>query len=156
MDFVGDLNELFTNLFNTSARNNSFYWIPEDIANASLWEAFRELDILNEPWLIFVIAFHVISLVIATLYRKNSSYIFLHLVTLLCLCYASELLNGFLAKHYKTFTKYQYFDSNGVFLICIWSAPLIVEAFLCLVYLLVDASNLLVAVKRHELNRKTK
>ena len=40
IDFAGDFNELITNLFNTSAINNSFYWILEDIANASIWESF--------------------------------------------------------------------------------------------------------------------
>merc|ERR1712062_136426 len=130
--------------------------LTEMFANSGIWEAFRQLDILNEPWLICVIAFHMCSLIIATLYRKNSSCMFLHLVTLLCLCYASELLNEFLAKNYKSFANHQYFDSQGVFIICIWSCPLIIQAFLCVVFLLIDASNLMVTVKRHELRRKQK
>ena len=156
MDFTNGIVDTLASFFNETMPNSTFYWVPADFANATFLEAARDIEILKEPWLVCIIVMHFLSLAIVTCKRKSSSYVFVHLVALLCLCYASEPMNEVLAKNYKYFAHHQYFDSGGIFIICIWSVPIIVQAFVCLAYLLFEASNLLVAVKRKELKQKSK
>ena len=143
------------NFLNLSS--SSFYWKPADgNLGGTFLQGLMSINLLEEKWLLCVITFHIMLAGLAVVFRKNTTYIFCHLIVLLLLCYLGEKLNEWAAENYKMFSSHQFFDSGGVFIIAIWCCPLVLISFMCLAFLLFETANLLIAVKRKELTRKNK
>ncbi|KAA3671185.1 transmembrane protein 18, partial [Paragonimus westermani] len=52
----------------------------------------------------------------------------------------------------RLFATDQYFDSHGFFILCVWSAPILINAMLITILLLLQVGQLLVQKKRLEWN----
>jgi len=79
----------------------------------------------TEPWLYGLALFYILLYTSVYITRRNSTIqSFTFLITLLVV-YMAEDLNEFLAKNHMHFTRHQYFDSNGMFISVVMSAPLL-------------------------------
>ena len=125
----------------------------------SLWtdmQAFVHAIDWTEPLLIAILSFHAV-LTIAVLIGRHFFWLQTCLfVFLLGAVYAAEALNAIAAEHWQTIATQNYFDKQGLFTGIVFCAPLLALALIQVVIMLVQASILLVKVKRAELMQKAK
>ncbi|EFN59942.1 hypothetical protein CHLNCDRAFT_133015 [Chlorella variabilis] len=110
----------------------------------------------SERWIQGLMAFHLLLLILVLLYRRFPvvhAAIFLGTMPLI---YFAERINGLAARHWRSFAKQNYFDSQGIFTSAMLSAPLLLIMFVILVNYLVSTSVLLVKMKRKELEVKAR
>lgn len=69
---------------------------------------------------------------------------------------SAEWLNGMGARNWQHFATQNYFDKRGIFVGIMLCGPLLLDSFMMLVFFVLEASQLLVDVKRGELARKKK
>ncbi|KAG8389696.1 hypothetical protein BUALT_Bualt01G0005600 [Buddleja alternifolia] len=110
----------------------------------------------EEPWLISLIAFHVLFLLVAFMSRKNINFQMCLFLLALGGVYLAERLNRFLAGNWKSFAGQNYFDPQGLFLSVLWSGPLLVIAILILVNTLFSLCHLIVRWKKAELRHRAR
>ena len=67
----------------------------------------------------------------------------------------AEYLNGLAARNWRLFSTQNYFDERGIFASALFSAPLLLTAFVILLMTLKSAAGLLVTAKRAELKFKS-
>ncbi|KAF8560852.1 hypothetical protein P879_07320 [Paragonimus westermani] len=106
----------------------------------------------NEPWLFIVAAFHVCIMLLSICRRAHPNFLSFILFCLLGGCLCSPWLNELAATHWRLFATDQYFDSHGFFILCVWSAPILINAMLITILLLLQVGQLLVQKKRLEWN----
>jgi hypothetical protein len=70
--------------------------------------------------------------------------------------YNAERLNRIAARHWRSFARQPYFDDAGVFASAVLSAPMMLIMFLVLCNYLITSSQLLVEMKRKELQYKAR
>ncbi|XP_039071357.1 transmembrane protein 18-like isoform X1 [Hibiscus syriacus] len=87
----------------------------------------------KEPWLMSLLAFHVVLLITTIFSRKNTNFqMCLFLLTLLGV-YFAESLNRLLGDNWKKFATQNYFEPSGLFLSVLWSGPLLTIAIIILI-----------------------
>lgn len=69
----------------------------------------------------------------------------------MAILFGSEGINAFGRKHWHYFSSQQYFDVRGAFLSVIIGAPLLVIQLLIVIWLLMEAAQLVVKLKRMEI-----
>jgi hypothetical protein len=69
---------------------------------------------------------------------------------------SAERLNDYGANEWERFATQNYFDSRGVFVSLMLSAPLLLVSACMLIAIVREASTLLIEVKKHELRAKAK
>ncbi|XP_047330493.1 transmembrane protein 18 [Impatiens glandulifera] len=110
----------------------------------------------KEPWLICLMAFHVLFLLVAIISRKNTNFQMGLFLFALAGVYFAENLNHVLRKNWQSFAGQNYFDPHGLFLSVLWSGPLIVIAILILVNNLFNLCYTMVKWKRAELRHRAR
>ncbi|XP_048831368.1 transmembrane protein 18 [Brienomyrus brachyistius] len=111
------------------AKQNSSSIPIDGISNmriTSLWTFLVSVD-WSESWLIGLLFFHVLCFTTTLLTFRFYRLQICHFFVLVGLVYSAEYLNEFAAMHWRSFSKYQYFDSNGMFISLIFSAPLLIN-----------------------------
>jgi hypothetical protein len=108
----------------------------------------------TQPWLIALIAFHVVILVWLLAVRKSASGLALTFATLLALGLAAKPLNTLAAEHWRDFADQPYFDDGGFFAMVVYAFPLVVNAVVALCLILKLTGGLLIQVKRAEIVAK--
>ncbi|KAJ4804703.1 Transmembrane protein 18 [Rhynchospora pubera] len=110
----------------------------------------------KEPWLIGLLAFHVLLLIVVILSRRKVNFqlslSFLAFVGV----YMAERINRFLGENWKSFSSQNYFDPNGLFVSVLWSGPLLVITILIVVNTLITLCGLIVKWKRAELKHRAR
>ncbi|XP_022343614.2 transmembrane protein 18-like [Crassostrea virginica] len=97
----------------------------------------------TEKWLIGLMMFHITCFFLIIVTRRSGFLQAIIFVTLLLSVYFAENLNELAANNWQTFSKEQYFDSNGLFFSTVYSTPVL---FNCLLLLFIWMSNLGAAV----------
>uniref|UniRef100_A0A0A9H3A9 Uncharacterized protein n=1 Tax=Arundo donax TaxID=35708 RepID=A0A0A9H3A9_ARUDO len=108
----------------------------------------------TEPWLMCLMAFHVILLLNAVGLRRNANFQLLLLFLAYSGVYLAEKMNRYLGEHWKSFASQNYFDRAGVFISVVLSGPLIFISIVSVVGSLIALCRLMVKWKRAELRHR--
>ncbi|XP_038051796.1 transmembrane protein 18-like [Patiria miniata] len=133
--------------------------LPEDAVGVDDIDgmfAFLEHIDWTEPWLITLLLFHAVCAAVTVLTRKYFNVQLVYFFLLLILIYFSETINEYAALNYESFSKQQYFDSNGLFIAVVFSLPLLCNCLLIVMIWMYQTAHLLVKVKRAEIRHKSK
>ena len=107
----------------------------------------------SERWLQGLLLFHATLFLAAFLTRRVLPVQGGIFVGACALVYFAERINAACHARWQSFATQDYFDPRGVFAGVVFSAPLLAVVAFQMLYNLYAASNLLVAVKRAELQR---
>ncbi|KAH8291093.1 hypothetical protein KR054_008475 [Drosophila jambulina] len=119
------------------------------------WTFLLSID-WTDPWLIGLVAVHVLTTTTALLSRNNTNFqIFLFLVLLLAV-YFTESINEYAAKNWSSFSKQQYFDSNGLFISTVFSIPILLNCMLLIGTWLYNSTQLMVSLKTAQLRERAR
>lgn len=105
----------------------------------------------KEKWLQALLAGHVVTLLLIIFGQRFRTLQMIIFLTGCFLIFMSEQLNTIGREHWKDFSTQNYFDTHGVFMSVVFSAPILINITIQLLVTLAVASNLVVKVKRHEL-----
>ncbi|EES18284.1 hypothetical protein BDA96_09G156900 [Sorghum bicolor] len=110
----------------------------------------------TEPWLMCLMAFHVVLLLTAVGFRRNANFQLFLLFLAYSGVYLAEKMNRYLGEHWKSFTSRNYFDRSGVFISVVWSGPLIFISIVSVISSLIALCRLMVKWKRAELRHRAR
>eukprot|EP00164_Ancoracysta_twista_P001807 GFYU01002373.1.p1 GENE.GFYU01002373.1~~GFYU01002373.1.p1 ORF type:complete len:147 (-),score=29.62 GFYU01002373.1:210-650(-) len=104
----------------------------------------------SEPWIIALCVFHILYFLTILAWRNNASMLTSLFIVTGILTFSAEYLNDYGSRNWRLFAKFNYFDSNGLFLSVMYSTPLLLNQFLIVVLTLRMCAQLLVQVKKAE------
>ncbi|CAK9297524.1 unnamed protein product [Gordionus sp. m RMFG-2023] len=119
---------------------NSKYFKLNEIDG--VWTFLKSVD-WSEKWLQGLICFHLGCLILTYSLCKYHNIQAIYFAILLSIVYFAENINKYGAIYWKNFSNHQYFDSNGVFISLVLSAPILINCLLIICNWLWNASLLL-------------
>ncbi|KAF9305799.1 hypothetical protein BGZ74_008781 [Mortierella antarctica] len=125
-----------------------------DVKAASL--GFLEAVDWQQTWIQMILTLHVLVFVTIILLRNRPNALAGMLFCTILLAAMSEPLNGVGNRHWKLFSDDNYFDTHGVFTSLVWATPLLGNALLAVLFLLRSTLQMLVKVKRAQLQETRK
>lgn len=108
----------------------------------------------TEPWLMGLITFHIAALSLTLLTRDRGNVQAGLFVVALLLVYFSEALNELAAQHWRAFSSQQYFDSQGMFISLVFSAPLLLNCIIMVGQWMWTSGTLMIRLKQAQLRRE--
>ncbi|XP_064481002.1 transmembrane protein 18-like [Ornithodoros turicata] len=108
----------------------------------------------TEPWLVGLITFHILALCLTLLTRDRGNVQAALFLTALLLVYFSEALNELAAKHWRSFSSQQYFDSQGMFISLVFSTPLLLNCIIMVGQWMWTSATMMTRLKQAQLRRE--
>ncbi|CEG82522.1 hypothetical protein RMATCC62417_16582 [Rhizopus microsporus] len=121
----------------------------------------RSLMFLNavdwtQPWIISIIVFHILCFITAICLRNHHNSISIYFFILLGFASLTQKLNSLGMKYWQSFSNTCYFEPSGVFIVSVYAAPLLVNAFVTMMLIIKAVVSLMVETKRRQLQQKIK
>ncbi|GAA6089847.1 transmembrane protein 18 [Tachysurus ichikawai] len=93
----------------------------------STWTFLQSIQ-WSEPWLIGLISFHILCFAFTVVTCKYYRLQIFHFLLMVTMVYSAEYVNEIAAMNWRSFAKFQYFDSKGMFISLVYSVPLLFNA----------------------------
>ncbi|XP_056150488.1 transmembrane protein 18 [Lampris incognitus] len=90
----------------------------------SIWTFLMSVQ-WSEPWLIGLLAFHVVCLFTTLLTCNFYRVQICQFLLMVGMVFSAEYLNEAAAMNWRSFSNFQYFDSKGMFISLVYSIPLL-------------------------------
>ncbi|XP_026990347.1 transmembrane protein 18 [Tachysurus fulvidraco] len=90
----------------------------------STWTFLQSIQ-WSEPWLIGLISFHILCFAFTVLTCRYYRLQIFHFLLMITMVYSAEYVNEIAAMNWRSFAKFQYFDSKGMFISLVYSLPLL-------------------------------
>ncbi|ORZ03380.1 transmembrane protein 18-domain-containing protein [Syncephalastrum racemosum] len=116
---------------------------------------FQAID-WSQSWLLTLMGFHATCLLITLLLRNRHNALSVWFFVLLGMAALTEPLNTVCSQHWQTFASTNYFDESGMFIVTLYSFPLVFNGFVAMMFVLKAAAGLLIQVKRKQLKNTKK
>ncbi|XP_041660668.1 transmembrane protein 18 [Cheilinus undulatus] len=119
----------------------------------SIWTFLMSVQ-WSEPWLIGLLVFHVVCLFLTVVTCRYYRAQICHFVLMAGLVYSAEYLNEFAAMNWRSFSKFQYFDSKGMFISLVYSIPLLLNTVIIVMVWIYRTFSTMTELKTLQLKRK--
>ncbi|KAJ8009716.1 hypothetical protein DPEC_G00094430 [Dallia pectoralis] len=110
----------------------------------------------SESWLIGLLVFHVVCFLTTFLTSRFYRLQICQFLVMVSMVYSAEYLNEVAAKNWRTFSKFQYFDSNGMFISLVYSVPLLLNTIIIVALWVYRTFFTMTELKTLQLKRKAR
>ncbi|XP_050722965.1 transmembrane protein 18-like [Eriocheir sinensis] len=118
-----------------------------------LWSFLQTID-WSEGWLVGLVLFHVLLTTVTVMTRNHHTTQAILFFLLLLSVRSSETINQYAAKNWQSFSRQQYFDSQGLFISVVFSMPVLFNCMMMVMNWLWLSSSMMVTWKKAELEAR--
>ncbi|XP_026174959.1 transmembrane protein 18 [Mastacembelus armatus] len=121
----------------------------------SIWTFLMSVQ-WSEPWLIGLLVFHGVCLSLTVVTFRYYRAQICHFLLMVGLVYTAEYLNELAAMNWRSFSKFQYFDSKGMFISLVYSIPLLLNTVIIVMVWVYRTFSTMTELKTLQLKRKAR
>ncbi|XP_055044413.1 transmembrane protein 18 [Misgurnus anguillicaudatus] len=141
----------------TETKDKNVSDIPIDgfsnVRITSVWTFLQSVD-WSESWLMGLVAFHVICFAVTILCRKYYRLQICQFLLMVAMVYSAEYLNELAAMNWRSFSRFQYFDSKGMFISLVYSVPLLLNTIIIVAFWVWGTFSTMIELKTLQLKKR--